>query len=358
MIEVLRLCKSFQGREILKEVSFSIEDRQTICIIGPTGCGKTTLLRCIAGLERLDGGVVCGDGLSKERSHDIGMVFQRFNLFENMNVLQNLTFAPIHVLKMSVEDAERLAMEHLKLVGLAEKANYNPSQLSIGQQQRVAIARCLVMKPKILLLDEPLSALDPIASAEVMEVLRKLKKEITLVMITHNLTAAAELADRVIFVDEGRICEDGTPQQVLVSPQQEATKNFISHQRNLIYDIYSNDFDRPELNARIELYCNRFGFGGQACRYVQLAVEELLNLITFDDKINIILSKADNEVRMSLDVKIKDNGTDCLSEENVSEENFLSLNILQGLCDVMGERVENDKRIIHLELNQDRLLLK
>ena len=358
MIEVLRLCKSFQDKEILKEVSFSIEDRQTICIIGPTGCGKTTLLRCIAGLEKLDSGVIHGDGFSQKKSHDIGMVFQRFNLFQNMNVLQNLTFAPIHVLNMSENEAEKLAMEYLKMVGLAEKANYKPSQLSTGQQQRVAIARCLVMKPKILLLDEPLSALDPIASAEVMDVLRKLKKEITLVMITHDLTAAAELADRVIFVNEGRICEDGTPEQVLVSPQQEATKNFISHQRNLIYDIYSNDFDRPELNARIELYCNRFGFGGQAFRYVQLAVEELLNLITFDDKINIILSKADNEVRMSLDVKFKDNGKDNLKEENVSEDNFLSLNILQGLCDVIEERVENDKRIIHLELNQDRLLLK
>ena len=358
MIDFLHISKSFQGKEILHGVSFSIEDRQTVCIIGSSGCGKTTLLRCIAGLEKLDGGVIHGDGFSKTKSHDIGIVFQRFNLFENMNVLQNITLAPIHVLKMRKEEAEEMAMKYLKMVGMSGRTTYYPSQLSSGQQQRVAIARCLAMKPKILLLDEPLASLDPISRREVLDVLRKLRKEITMIIVSHDLDAVAELADRIVFMHDGHICEEGTPEQILNTPSKEETRHFISHQKNLFYTIDSSDFDRPELNARIELYCNRFGFGGQAFRYVQLAVEELLNLITFDDKINITLSKADNEVRMSLDVKFKDNGKDNLKEENVSEDNFLSLNILQGLCDIIEERVENDKRIIHLELNQDRLLLK
>lgn len=358
MIDFLHISKSFQGKEILHGVSFSIEDRQIVCIIGSSGCGKTTLLRCIAGLEKLDGGVIHGDGFSQTKSHDIGIVFQRFNLFENMNVLQNITLAPIHVLKMRKEEAEEMAMKYLKMVGMSGRTTYYPSQLSSGQQQRVAIARCLAMKPKILLLDEPLASLDPISRREVLDVLRKLRKEITMIIVSHDLDAVAELADRIVFMHDGHICEEGTPEQILNTPSKEETRHFISHQKNLFYTIDSHDFDRPELNARIELYCNRFGFGGQAFRYVQLAVEELLNLITFDDKINITLSKADNEVRMSLDVKFKDNGKDNLKEENVSEDNFLSLNILQGLCDIIEERVENDKRIIHLELNQDRLLLK
>ncbi|MBQ2853125.1 MAG: amino acid ABC transporter ATP-binding protein [Bacteroidales bacterium] len=354
MIELSHLYKSYQGKEVLHDISLTINERQTVCVIGPSGCGKTTLLRCMAGLEK-----DCQPkAMSQKPKAKIGMVFQKFNLFENMTVLQNLTLAPIHVLKMKKEDAESLAMEHLKSVGLAGKASYMPSQLSAGQQQRVAIARCLVMKPEVLLLDEPLSALDPVASGEVMEVLRKLKKEITLVMVTHNLTAATEIADRVIFINEGMICEEGTVEEVLLSPQQEATKNFISRQKNLFYTINSQDFDRPELNTRIELYCNRFGLGGQAHRFVQLAVEEILNIIPLNNKIELVLSKNNDEVRMSLDIDFEGDNKKYLSEENVSEENFLSLNILQGLCDVIEEDVETANHHIHIELNQERLLLR
>lgn len=358
MIDFLHISKSFQGKEILRDVSFSIEDRQTVCVIGPSGCGKTTLLRCIAGLEKLDGGVIHGDGFSQNKSHDVGMVFQRFNLFENMNVLQNITLAPIHVLKMTKEDAEEMAMTYLKMVGMSGRATYYPSQLSLGQQQRVAIARCLAMKPKILLLDEPLASLDPISRREVMDVLRKLRKEITMIMVLHNLDAVAELADYVVFLHDGKICESGTPKQILNTPSKKETLSFVSYQKNLFYTIDSNNFDHPELNARIEHYCNRFGLGRQASHYVQLAVEELLNLTTIDNQINIILSKADNEVRMSLDFSFKDKGKDILAEENIEEDNLLSLSIIQGLCDVVKECTENGMRNIHLELNQDRLLLK
>lgn len=360
MIEFLHISKSFQGKEILHDVSLCIEERQTLCIIGESGSGKTTLLRSIAGLDN-DGSV-----LHKTK---VGVVFQHFGLFKNMNVMQNLTFAPIHVMKMTEEEAEKLAMEYLKMVGMSEKTAHYPSQLSAGQQQRVAIARCLVMKPSILLLDEPFSSLDPVSRCEVIDVLRKLKKDITLIMVSHDLDAVSELADRVIFMKDGCICEDGKPEQLLLSPLNDETRHFISRKKNLFYTINSKDFDRPELNARIEHYCNRFGFGAQAYRFVQLAVEELLNIIPLDNKVEVVLSKNDNEVRMSLDFIFDDNGCEYLSEDNISEENFICFNILNGICDVIEEKVkdnptENDKqplvksRVIHLELNQERLLFK
>lgn len=356
MIEFLHISKSFQGKEILHDVSLSVEEGQTVCIIGASGCGKTTLLRCIAGLESNHRSQLSAD--SCQLKAKIGMVFQKFNLFENMNVLDNLTFAPIHVLNMKKEDAECLAMEHLKMVGMSERVAYYPNQLSSGQQQRVAIARCLVMKPELLLLDEPLSSLDPISRSEVMDVLRKIKKDITMIMVSHDLDAVAELADRVIFVNNGSICEEGKPEQILSLPLKEETRHFINSRKNLFYTIKSHDFDRPELNARIEHYCNRFGLGGQAHRFVQLAVEESLNIIPLDNKVELVLSKKNDEVRMSLDLIFDDTGHDCFNEDNVSEENFLSLNILQGLCDVIEEKVEKDLRHIHLELNQERLLLR
>ena len=348
MIDFLHISRLSHDKEILHDVSLSVEERQTVFIIGHSGSGKSSLLRCIAGLEKTQ----------YHQSRNIGMVFQGFNLFKNMNVLQNLTLAPIHVLNMNKEEAENMAMEYLKMVGMSGKATLYPDQLSAGQQQRVAIARCLVMKPEILLLDEPFSSLDPISRREVMEVLHKLKKEITMIMVSHDIDAVAELADRVIFLHDGRICEDGTPEQILKNPLKEETRHFISLHKNLFYTIDSHDFDHPELNARIENYCKKFGLGKQACHYVQLAVEETLNLMTLDDDVNIVLSKADNEVRMMLDFNFKDKGKDILTESNIAEDNVISLSIIKGLCDHIDEYVKDDKRTIHLEINQERLLLK
>lgn len=353
MIEVRNLCKAYKDRKVLNGISCTIAERESICLIGPTGCGKSTLLRCLAGLEVPDSGSITWRSGEQPR---IGMVFQRFNLFPHLNVLHNLTLAPINLLGMSRQEAEEAALRQLEGVGLGSKAKFFPHELSIGQQQRVAIARCLMMKPQILLLDEPLSALDPIAAGEVMDVLRKLKKEVSLVMITHQLTAAAELADRIFFLDEGRVCEQGTPDEVLTNPVQSATKRFLSHLKNLHYEIPSPQFDRPELNARIEQYCNRFGLGGQAFRFVQLALEESLNLIPLEKGAQLVLSKAAEEVRMTLEIRIHDTGAPCFEESTCRDE--LSLSLLQGLCDVLEERIEAQERILHLELNQERLLLR
>ena len=353
MIELKHIYKSFDGNRVLDDLSLLFAEREMVCVIGPMGCGKSTLLRCLAGLVEPDSGEIVFSAAEKPR---IGMILQHFNLFPFLNVLHNLTLAPMRVLGLSAAEAERMALEQLESVGLAHKSHLFPQDLSVGQQQRVAIARCLVMKPQVILLDEPLSALDPIATGEVMDVLRKLKKEVTLIMNTHKLSAAAELADRIVFLDKGRVCEEGTPDEILVAPREEATRRFLSYMKDLHYTIESPQFDRPELNARIEQYCNRFGLGGQAFRFVQLAVEEALNLIPLEKGARLLLSKADQEVRMSLELMVDDKGVSYIEEDSCSDD--LSLSMLQGLCEVLEERVEEGQRILHMELNQERLLLK
>ena len=322
-----------------------------LCVIGRSGSGKSTLLRCIAGLMMPDAGEIVFPAGERPR---ICMIPQHFNLFPHLNVLQNLTLAPMKVLGLSAAQAQEQALEQLKAVGLLHKSHKYPHDLSAGQQQRVAIARCLAMNPQIILLDEPLSALDPIAKGEVMDVLRKLKKEKTLIMISHKLKAVIELADRVVFIDKGQVCEEGTVEEVIGAPKKEATRHFMSHLKDLHYKIRSADFDRPELNARIEQYCNRFGLGTQAFHFTQLAVEESLNLLPLENGVKLILSKAEHEVRMSLDLIIDDRGVSYTDEASCADD--LSLSLIRGLCQVLEERVEGSKRILHLELNKESLL--
>ena len=361
MIEVSHITKSFHGKKALNDVSFSIDKLEVVCIIGSMGSGKSTLLRCIAGLETPESGTIHFDGALRTQTgkggyHHIGMVFQNYNLFPHLNVLDNLTLAPVKVLGMSKEEAQEQALLQLDKVGLGKKAYLFPHELSAGQRQRVAIARCLVMKPKLMLFDEPTSALDPIATAEVMDVMRRLKKEIPLVVITHKMAFVKEIADRVIFMQNGRICEEGATKDLFTAPKQPETISFLSYQKNMNYKIYSADFDRPELNARIECYCDRFGLGNQAFHYVQLVVEELLNLLPLDQEVKLELSKADNEVRMSLNVVMP--ATDCMYLDAEKAKDELSLSIITGLCEVVEEKVnEKGEKYIHLELNKDSLLI-
>jgi polar amino acid transport system ATP-binding protein len=269
-------------------------------------------------------------------------------------VLQNLTLAPTKVLGLPKAEAKELALEQLKSVGLIHKSQKFPSDLSVGQQQRVAIARCLMMNPQIILLDEPLSSLDHIAKGEVMDILRRLKKEKTLVMVTNKLEAVKELADRVVFMDDGAVCEEGTVEEVVGAPQKEATKLFMSHMKDLHFSITSAEFDRPELNARIEHYCNRFGLGTRAFHFTQLAVEESLNILPLENGVKLILSKSEHEVRISLDLIVDDCGISYI--DGASDDIELSLSLIRGLCDVLEERVDDGKRILHLELSKESLL--
>lgn len=236
MIEIKNLHKSFGHVEVLKGVDVSIEEKEVVVIIGPSGSGKSTLLRCMNYLEEPTSGDITVDNMKLDKHADInkireniGMVFQRFNLFPHMTVLENIVLAPTKVLKISRDEAISTAMDLLQRVGLKEKANSYPSQLSGGQQQRVAIARALAMKPKVILFDEPTSALDPEMVTEVLDVMKSLANQgMTMVVVTHEMGFAREVGDRVLFVDEGRIIEEGTPKEIFENPKQERTKLFLS----------------------------------------------------------------------------------------------------------------------------------
>ena len=236
MIDIENLHKSFGDVHVLKGIDLDIKEKEVVAIIGPSGSGKSTLLRCMNYLEEPTQGMVSVDGIlldgeaniNKVRE-EVGMVFQRFNLFPHMTVLQNIMLAPMKVRKASAADAEQTAKKLLERVGLGDKADSYPSQLSGGQQQRVAIARALAMKPKVMLFDEPTSALDPEMVGEVLDVMRSLAGEgMTMVIVTHEMGFAREVGDRVLFVDDGRILEQGTPEAVLEHPQQERTRAFLS----------------------------------------------------------------------------------------------------------------------------------
>ena len=236
MIEIKNLHKSFGHVEVLKGVDVSIEEKEVVVIIGPSGSGKSTLLRCMNYLEEPTSGDITVDNMKLDKHADInkireniGMVFQRCNLFPHMTVLENIVLAPTKVLKISRDEAISTAMDLLQRVGLKEKANSYPSQLSGGQQQRVAIARALAMKPKVMLFDEPTSALDPEMVTEVLDVMKSLANQgMTMVVVTHEMGFAREVGDRVLFVDEGRIIEEGTPKEIFENPKQERTKLFLS----------------------------------------------------------------------------------------------------------------------------------
>lgn len=235
MIEIKNLHKSYGSNEVLKCIDQTVSEAEVLCIVGPSGSGKSTMLRCINLLEVPTSGEVFIDGelVTQQNINEIrtkmGMVFQNFNLFPHMTVLDNITCAPINVKGVSKADAEAKAIELLTRVGLANKANAYPRSLSGGQQQRVAIARALAMDPEIMLFDEPTSALDPEMVGEVLDVMKNLAKEgLAMIVVTHEMGFAKEVADKVIFMDGGVIVEQGTPEEVLVNPAEERTKNFLS----------------------------------------------------------------------------------------------------------------------------------
>lgn len=245
MFKVENLNKSFGSKQILKDVSLTVEDSQIVTIIGPSGTGKTTFLRCSNFLEKPDSGIITIDDVTVDASRaskkDIrklclksDMVFQSFNLFKNKTVLQNVTEGLIIVKKLSKSEAYEIAEAELNKVGMWENRNSFPSQISGGQQQRTAIARALAMKPSILLLDEPTSALDPELSQEVLNIVRKIAAEgISMLIVTHEIDFAKDLSDKIVFMDGGVIVEEGTPYEIFTTPKQERTREFI----NILYPL-------------------------------------------------------------------------------------------------------------------------
>ena len=236
MISVRNLKKSFGSVEVLKGVNLDIAEKEVVVIIGPSGSGKSTLLRCLNYLEKPTDGEITVDGMTLGGSTDInkvraevGMVFQRFNLFPHMTVMENITLAPMRVRGIAEQEAVEDAFRLLRKVGLYDRAEAYPEQLSGGQQQRVAIARALAMKPKVMLFDEPTSALDPEMVKEVLEVMKELAREgMTMAVVTHEMGFAREVGDRVLFVDQGVIMEEGTPEEIFSRPKGARTKEFLS----------------------------------------------------------------------------------------------------------------------------------
>jgi polar amino acid transport system ATP-binding protein len=247
MVDARSVRKSYGSNDVLNGISLTVEQGEVLCIIGPSGSGKSTFLRCLNHLESINGGRIyvngelmgyrqVGNVLHEMKSKDIakarqgiGMVFQRFNLFPHLTALQNIIEAPIGVAGMNPEEAKTLGLELLEQVGLGDKGEHYPSQLSGGQQQRVAIARALAMKPKLMLFDEPTSALDPELVGDVLDVMKNLAKAgMTMIVVTHEMGFAKEVADKVVFIDKGQIVESGSPKQVLDNPQEARTRAFLN----------------------------------------------------------------------------------------------------------------------------------
>ena len=237
MISVSNLCKSFEGLDVLKNISVEIDKGDVICIIGPSGSGKSTFLRCLNLLEKPTSGTILfeGDDLTDKKidinkhRQKMGMVFQQFNLFPHMTVMDNLTCAPIMLKKVPKEQAEKKALELLARVGLADRADAWPNQLSGGQKQRVAIVRALCMEPDVMLFDEPTSALDPEMVGEVLDVMKELAVSgMTMVVVTHEMGFAREVSNRVLFLDDGVIAEQGTPEEIFGAPKCERLQSFLA----------------------------------------------------------------------------------------------------------------------------------
>ncbi len=285
LIQIEHLRKEYPNITPLKDVSVEINRGDVISIIGPSGTGKSTLLRCLNQLEKPSGGKITMDGtVLTDPSCDIsavrrrmGMVFQSFNLFSNLTIIENIMTAPMNLLKMPGNEAYQLGMSLLKRVRLAEKAMNYPDELSGGQKQRVAIARAIAMKPDVLLFDEPTSALDPTMVGEVLTVIRGLAEEgMTMLIVTHEMKFARDVSNRVFYMDEGGIYEDGSPEQIFEHPLRDNTRRFIKRLKTLSLAVQSPDFDFIGANSEIENFGRNNSIPPRTLRNLELSFEEMV----------------------------------------------------------------------------------
>ena len=285
LVEVRNLCKSFGSLSVLHDVNLTVEEGERIAIIGGSGCGKSVFLRSLELLERPDSGQIFIDGEEiTARGADVnrirrkmGMVYQKFYLFSHMNVMDNLCLAPVRLAGMTRQEAEDHAMEWLSKVGLTSKAHSMPENLSGGQQQRIAICRSLMMNPKVLFFDEPTSALDPTMVGEVLAMIRMLTKHnMTMLIVTHEMNFAREVADRVLFFADGGIYEQGTPAEIFDSPKGEKTIAFIRKLKYFSYDIRRKDFDLLEMQGKIHDFTEKYGLPSSLAYRLELCCEELI----------------------------------------------------------------------------------
>ena len=347
MIHIEDLCKSYGDNLVFKNVNADIEKGDCVCIIGPSGCGKSTFLRCLNRLEQPSSGRVFIDGeeitakkapLDKIR-RKMGMVYQTFNLFSHKTILENVMMAPMQLGGLSKKEAYELAMDCLSQVGMAERADYMPQQLSGGQKQRAAIARCVAMRPEIILFDEPTSALDPTMVDEVLAVIRRLvNRGLTCVIVTHEMNFARTISPKIIYMDEKGIYEMGSPSQIFDAPQREKTRAFINRLKTFHRTITDRNFDIYELNSAAVEFCRRQYASEKQIYRVQLVLEEML--------LNIILPQLEDgkiAVDVTVEYSVKDSRLAVFISSaepftlRESGEDDLSMFMLRAVCTDIAE---------------------
>lgn len=335
MISVKNLYKSYDGLQILKDVNIDFPDGSTTVIIGGSGCGKSTLLRCLNLLEKPDCGTIEIDGedivtaknVDKLRQK-LGMVYQSFNLFSHLSVLENIILAPMKVKKISKEEAISKAYELLKMVGMENRATHMPDQLSGGQKQRVAIARALAMEPEVMLFDEPTSALDPTMVDEVETVIKRLVDSgMTSIIVTHEMRFARNIASNILFLAEGGAYEEGSPDQIFDNPQKDLTRRFIYRSRMYEEALNKTDIDIYELCSRIRQYAIAYGLTRKQSKGIEYFCEELIYpLIMFNNAVLRIIAD-ENRNEYSITAEFKGLNKDPLSLECIDE---LGLSIVKA----------------------------
>ena len=335
MISVKNLCKSYDGLQILKDVNIDFPDGSTTVIIGGSGCGKSTLLRCLNLLEKPDCGTIEIDGedivttknVDKLRQK-LGMVYQSFNLFSHLSVLENIILAPMKVKKISKEEAISKAYKLLRMVGMENRATHMPDQLSGGQKQRVAIARALAMEPEVMLFDEPTSALDPTMVDEVESVIKRLVDSgMTSIIVTHEMRFARNIASNILFLAEGGVYEEGSPDQIFDNPQKDLTRRFIYRSRMYEEALNKTDIDIYELCSRIRQYAIAYGLTRKQSKGIEYFCEELIYpLIMFNNAVLRIIAD-ENRNEYSITAEFKGLNKDPLSLECIDE---LGLSIVKA----------------------------
>jgi polar amino acid transport system ATP-binding protein len=362
MIRVEHLAKSFGDVTVLRDVSMEINSGEVISIIGPSGTGKSTFLRCLNLLERPSGGSIQIDGVDVlDRKTDVAkirqkmnMVFQSFNLFAHLSVLENLTIAPIKLRGMPRQEAESKSLELLRLVGLGERAADFPDELSGGQKQRVAIARCLAMEPAIILLDEPTSALDPTTVSEVLAVIRRLAREgMTMAIVTHEMAFARDVSNRVFYMDEGLIYEEGTPQQIFDHPTREKTRAFINRIRSFNRRLTSPDYDLYAMNAEIEAFCEKHILPRKTRESLLLLVEEMLQVYApylRAGALDLTIRYSEKNESVESIWETAGEPANPLDSDRLPDE--LGLSIIRSLTDSSDYRRVNDRNRLTLHLRQ------
>ncbi len=362
LIEVKGLKKSFGSLDVLKGIDLTVQQGERIAIIGGSGCGKSVFLRSLCLLEKPDSGRIFIDGREitakgakvDDIRRSMGMVFQKFHLFSEMDVMDNLCLAPVRLRGMKREEAEEKALDLLSQVGLASRAHAWPTVLSGGQQQRIAICRCLMMEPKVLLFDEPTSALDPTMVGEVLAVIRMLaKRDMSMLIVTHEMNFAREVANRVLFFADGGIYEQGTPQELFDAPKREKTVDFIHKIKYFAFEINRKDFDLMQLQGGIQVFAEKYGLDQKRTSRLQICCEELIyELLNHcysegegaDLKLSVSYVETDGTARISLSC-----GGAAYNPFG-QDDDGLGVTILRNMATQLDYRLEDGRNVIGISL--------